>query len=220
MKNNVLKISICFLIIFIVPIYILITPVYAFSPSSSILYEGIDVSGWQGNINYEQVKNEGIEVVYMKASEGNNFVDPYFNQNYANAKANGLKVGFYHYLTARNMQEAVEQATFFVSTISGKNPDCKLAMDFESFGNLTITEINQIGLAFIKTVETLSKKEVVIYSNTNDATTIFEGELTNYPLWVAQYEVEEPTQNGKWNTWVRMAIYRFRRNSRNKYLCR
>ena len=90
MKNNVLKILICFLIIIITPIYILITPVHAFAPSSSILYEGIDVSGWQGNINYEQVKNAGIEIVYMKASEGNNFVDPYFNQNYANAKANGL----------------------------------------------------------------------------------------------------------------------------------
>ena len=162
MKNNLLKILICFLIIFITPIYILITPVYAFSPSSSTLYEGIDVSGWQGNINYEQVKNAGIEIVYMKSSEGNNFVDPYFNQNYANAKANGLKVGFYHYLTARNVQEAVEQATFFLSVISGKNSDCRLAMDFESFGNLTITEINQIGLAFVRTVETLSKKEVVI----------------------------------------------------------
>lgn len=220
MKNNLLKMLVCFLIIFITPIYILITPVYAFSPSSSILYEGIDVSGWQGNINYEQVKNAGIEIIYMKASEGNNFVDPYFNQNYTNAKANGLKVGFYHYLTARNVQEAVEQATFFLSVISGKNSDCRLAMDFESFGNLTITEINQIGLAFVRTVETLSKKEVVIYSNTNDAITIFEGELTNYPLWVAQYEVEEPTPNGKWNKWVRMAIYRFRRNTRNKYLCR
>ena len=149
-----------------------------------------------------QVKNAGIDIVYMKASEGSNFVDPYFNQNYTNAKENGLKIGFYHYLTARTQEEAVIEARFFVSTISGKNPDCRLAMDFESFGNLNVSEINQIGLTFIRTVETLSKKEVVIYSNTNDASNIFEGELTNYPLWVAQYEVEEPTPNGRWNTWV------------------
>ena len=50
-------------------------------------------------------------------------------------------------------------------------------------------------------MQTLSKKEIVIYSDTNNASNIFEGELTNYPLWVAQYEVEEPTPNGKWNTW-------------------
>ena len=202
MKNNLLKILVCFLVMLVTPMYILIAPVYAFSPSSPTLYEGIDVSGWQGNIDFTQVKNSGIEIVYMKSSEGSNFVDPYFNQNYTNAKANGLKVGFYHYLTARSVEEAVEEARFFVATISGKIPDCRLAMDFESFGNLSITEINQIGLAFVRTVESLSRKEVVIYSNTNDATTIFEGELTNYPLWVAQYEVEEPTPNGKWDTWV------------------
>lgn len=202
MKNRILKISICFVLIITASMYILIAPVYAFVPSNKELYEGIDVSGWQGNIDFAQVKRAGIEIVYMKASEGSNFVDPYFNQNYTNAKANDLKVGFYHYLTARSVEEAISQATFFVATISGKNPDCRLAMDFESFGNLTVSEINQIGLTFVKTVEELSNKEVVIYSNTNDATIIFEGELTNYPLWVAQYEVEQPTPNGKWNTWV------------------
>lgn len=215
MKKKIVKIIICFNIIITTPIYILIAPVYAFGPSNPTLYEGIDVSGWQGNINFEEVKNSGIEIVYMKASEGSSFVDPYFDQNYTNAKANCLKVGFYHYLTARSVEEAVEEARFFVATISGKIPDCKLAMDFESFGNLSISEINQIGIAFVKTVEDLSNKEVVIYSDTSNATSVFEGELTNYSLWVAQYEVEEPTPNENWNTWVRMAIYRFRRNRRN-----
>ncbi len=190
------------LIIFIFPMYILTGPVYAFSPSSPTLYQGIDVSGWQENINYAQVAESGIQIVYMKASEGSNFVDPYFEQNYTNAKANGLKVGFYHYLTARSQQEAVLEANFFVSTIAGKIPDCRLAMDFESFGSLSIEEINQIGLTFVRTVETLSGKEVVIYSDTSNASSVFGGELTNYPLWVAQYEVEEPTPNGNWNSWV------------------
>lgn len=215
MKKKIVKIIICFNIIITAPIYILIAPVYAFGPSNPTLYEGIDVSGWQGNINFEEVKNSGIEIVYMKASEGSSFVDPYFDQNYTNAKSNGLKVGFYHYLTAKSVEEAVEEARFFVATISGKIPDCKLAMDFESFGNLSISEINQIGIAFVKTIENLSNKEVVIYSDTSNATSVFEGELTNYSLWVAQYEVEEPTPNGNWNTWVRLAIYRFRRNNRD-----
>lgn len=202
MKIKIIKISICFIVIVTASMYILIAPVYAFEPSSPTLYDGIDVSGWQGNIDFAQVKNSGIEIVYMKASEGSSFVDPYFNQNYTNAKANGLKVGFYHYLTARNIEEAIIQARFFVATISGKTPECKLAMDFESFGNLTIEEINQVALTFVRTVESLSKKEVVIYSDTSNARSIFEGELTNYSLWVAQYEVEEPTPNGKWNIWV------------------
>lgn len=196
-----LRLIIC-LIIFIFPMYILIGPVYAFGPSNDTLYQGIDVSGWQGTINYAEVKNAGIEIVYMKASEGTGFVDPYFNQNYENAKANGLKVGFYHYVTARSIEDAIKEARFFVSVISGKVPDCRLAMDFESFGNLSPSEITQIGLTFMQTVENLSKKQMVIYSDTSNASYRFGGELTNYPLWVAQYEVNEPTPNGNWNTWV------------------
>ena len=84
MKVKLIKIVICFTIMLAAPMYILIVPVYAFSPSSNVIYEGIDVSGWQGNIDYTQVKNSGIEIVYMKSSEGSNFVDPYFNQNYTN----------------------------------------------------------------------------------------------------------------------------------------
>ena len=200
--KNIRKMIISFLVVVTMPMYILIAPVYAFGPSSSNIYDGIDVSGWQGNIDYSEVASSGIEIVYMKASEGTSFVDPYFNQNYTNAKANGLKVGFYHYLTARSNSEAVAQANFFVSTISGMTPDCRLAMDFESFGNLSAEEINEIGLTFMQTVENLSGKEMVIYSDTSNASNIFGGGLTNYPLWVAQYEVEEPTPNGNWDSWV------------------
>lgn len=200
--KNIRKMIISFLVVVTMPMYILIAPVYAFGPSSSNIYDGIDVSGWQGNIDYSEVASSGIEIVYMKASEGTSFVDPYFNQNYTNAKANGLKVGFYHYLTARSNSEAVAEANFFVSTISGMTPDCRLAMDFESFGNLSVEEINEIGLTFMQTVESLSGKEMVIYSDTSNASNIFGGGLTNYPLWVAQYEVEEPTPNGNWNNWV------------------
>lgn len=200
--KNIRKMIISFLVVVTMPMYILIAPVYAFGPSSSNIYDGIDVSGWQGNIDYSEVASSGIEIVYMKASEGTSFVDPYFNQNYTNAKANGLKVGFYHYLTARSNLEAVAEANFFVSTISGMTPDCRLAMDFESFGNLSAEEINEIGLTFMQTVESLSGKEMVIYSDTSNASNIFGGGLTNYPLWVAQYEVEEPIPNGNWNNWV------------------
>lgn len=121
----------------------------AISPNSSTIYEGIDVSNWQGNINYEQVKTAGIEVVYIKTSEGTTYKDPYFERNYENAKANGLKVGFYHFLTATNTQAARNQAQFFASVISGKAPDCKLAMDFEQFrGGITTEEINEISKVF------------------------------------------------------------------------
>lgn len=177
-------------------------PIFAFGPSSNTIYQGIDVSSWQRNINFSAVKNSGIDVVYIKSSEGTRYIDPYFETNYKNAKANGLKVGFYHYVTARNINQAKDQATFFAKVISGKNIDCKLAMDFESFGNLSVTEINNISRVFLQTLEQLTNTQPLIYSNAYSARTIFSSEFTKYPLWVANYGVSQPGSNGKWSTWV------------------
>lgn len=177
-------------------------PTFAFGPSSSNIYQGIDVSSWQGNIDFASVKNSGIEIVYIKSSEGSSYKDPYFEQNYKNAKANGLKVGFYHYVTARTVEQAKSQANFFASVISGNEPDCKLAMDFEVFGNLSVNQINEISKAFLETLINATNKEVLIYSNSYSARTIFSKELAIYPLWVANYGVSEPGGNDKWDTWV------------------
>ncbi len=174
----------------------------AFGPSSDKIYQGIDVSNWQGNIDFRAVKNSGIEVVYIKSSEGRSFIDPYFETNYNNARANGLKVGFYHYVTARTVAQAREQALFFAKVINGKHIDCRLAMDFENFGDLSVTEINNISKAFLETLETTTNSKTVIYSNSYSARTIFSSELTKYPLWVANYGVSSPGSNGKWDTWV------------------
>jgi len=164
-------------------------------------YQGIDVSDWQGYINYSEVKNSGIEIVYIKASQGNSIVDPYFRTNYNNAKANGLKVGLYHFLTARSIQEAEEQANYFASVISGTSPDCKLAMDFEVFGNLNDSEINTISFTFLRKVQELTGKEVIIYSDASNAGNTFSQELANtYPLWVAEYGVTSP-RTGRWSSY-------------------
>lgn len=189
---------------FLILIILLLFSTYAFalSPSSNVIYRGIDVSEWQGDIDFRKVKEAGIEVVYIRAGQGFSYEDAKFERNYEEAKKNGLKVGAYHYVTARNTDEAKLQAQFFVSLISKKQIDCRLAMDFESFGNLSRKEINKIALEFIKEVERLSKKEVVVYSNTYDATNIFNKEVAEYPLWVAQYGVSSPQDNGNWNNWI------------------
>lgn len=177
-------------------------PSFAFGPSSSTIYQGIDVSSWQRNIDFSAVKRSGIDIVYIKSSEGQSYIDPYFETNYQNAKANGLKVGFYHYVTARTAQQAQTQANFFARVVSGKQSDCRLAMDFENFGNLSVAEINEISKVFLETLVNTTKSEAVIYSNAYSARAIFSNELTNYPLWVANYGVNEPSSNGKWLTWV------------------
>ena len=141
---------------------------FAMSPSSETIYRGIDVSKWQGNINFYSVRDSGVEVVYIKSSQGHR-MDPMFEANYAKAKEAGLKVGVYHYVTAESVQEARSEAAYFVSILEGKEIDCRLAMDFEYYGSLSTWEINEIGLAFLQTVESLSGKGAVVYSNLSSA---------------------------------------------------
>ena len=175
---------------------------YAFSPSSNQIYQGIDISSWQGNVNFADVKDSGIDIVYIKSSEGTTYINPFFESSYSNAKANGLKVGFYHYIRARTTQQAINEANFFARVVSGKQADCKLAMDFENFGDLSVNQINEISKTFLETLENTTNSQPIIYSNTFSARTIFIQDLTKYPLWVANYGVSAPQSNGKWDTWV------------------
>lgn len=201
MRKQVLKI----LGIFLVFIFTFLSSIYALSPQSELKYEGIDVSDWQGYIDYNQVKSSGVDVVYIKASQGDNIKDPYFDINYENAKANNLKVGFYHFLTATTLEEAERQATFFASVISGKQSDCKLAMDYEQFNGLSNEQINQIALAFIQKVKELTEKQVIIYSDLYNSERTFNSELASQnELWIAYYGnyMNLENVNSKWNTFI------------------
>lgn len=201
MRKKVLKIS----GIFLVFIFTFINSIYALSPQSELNYEGIDVSDWQGYIDYSQVKNSGIDVVYIKASQGNSIKDPYFEINYENAKANNLKVGFYHFLTATTVEEAEQQATFFTSVISGKQVDCKLAMDYEQFDGIDTQLINQIAMAFMQKVEELTKKQVIIYSDLYNSESTFNSELASQgELWLAYYGDYRDLENvnSSWDTFI------------------
>ncbi len=170
--------------------------------NKALAYEGIDVSIYQEDIDFKRVARAGIEVVYIRSSAGNSYIDPKFERNYHGAKENNLKVGFYHYVTARTIEEAREQAIFFASVIKDKEVDCLLAMDFESFPGLSKEEINRISEEFLKTLERVSKKKAVVYSDASNALNTFDSRIyNNYPLWIAQYGVDTPQVNN-WDSWV------------------
>lgn len=178
------------------------TSVSALPAASGEQRRGIDVSMWQGDIDFEEVAESGVDTVYIRSGLGCDYTDPYFEQNYERARAAGLNVGFYHYVTARTVSQAEYQAHFFVNTIQGKEFQCRLAMDFEDLTTLSAAEANEIGLAFIRTVEDLSGKGTVVYSDAYNAGAVFGGGLTAYPLWIAEYGVSEPSSAVNWDSWA------------------
>ena len=178
------------------------TTCFGMAPDSNDFLEGIDVSNWQGYIDYEKVKNAGIDIIYIESSIGKDYIDPYFELNYENAKINGLKVGVYHYLTARSITEAEQEAEFFASVISGKKIDCKLAMDFEEFGSLNNEQINDISRAFLNRLTELTGKETIVYSDLSNAINRFKiSEIS--PLWIAYYGDSSQLDKIKtsWKNW-------------------
>lgn len=183
-------------------VFAALVPARAIPPSGGRQYRGIDISEFQGEIDFEEVRRSGIEAVYIRVGAGE-YTDEYFAENYERAKAAGLKIGFYHYVTARSVDEGRRQARFFASLAAGREPDMRLAMDFEYFGSLSVSQINAISEAYLDELTALTKQEAVIYSNLSNARNIFSRALAEkYPLWAAQYGADEPSANGKWREWV------------------
>lgn len=183
-------------------VFAALVPARAIPPSGGRQYRGIDISEFQGEIDFEEVRRSGIEAVYIRIGAGE-YTDEYFAENYERAKAAGLKIGFYHYVTARSVEEGRRQARFFASLAAGREPDMRLAMDFEYFGSLSVSQINAISEAYLDELTALTKREAVIYSDLSNARNIFSRALAEkYPLWAAQYGADEPSANGKWREWV------------------
>lgn len=183
-------------------VFAALVPARAIPPSGGRQYRGIDISEFQGEIDFEEVRRSGIEAVYIRVGAGE-YTDEYFAENYERAKAAGLKIGFYHYVTARSVDEGRRQARFFASLAAGREPDMRLAMEFEYFGSLSVSQINAISEAYLDELTALTRREAVIYSDLSNARNIFSRALAEkYPLWAAQYGADEPSANGKWREWV------------------
>lgn len=181
--------------------------VSAISADTDEVLSGIDVSVYQGDIDFEQVKNSGIEVVYIRAGYGFSVTDPKFEENYTNATKAGLKCGAYYFVTARNTEQAYLQATRFAELISGKTFAARPAMDFEEFDSLRKNGINIVGLAFMQKLRELTGIVPILYTDAYNASETWDWNFAQFPLWVADYGAEEPYVTS--NIWQSYAGFQY-----------
>ena len=97
------------------------------------MMKGIDVSKWQGKIDWQRVEASGIEFAIIRAGYGNsaNQKDSFFERNYLGAKTAGLHVGAYWYSYANSFREATLEAKAFQRVIAGKQFDMPVYFDME-----------------------------------------------------------------------------------------
>lgn len=169
---------------------------------------GIDVSRYQGAIDWERVKASGVDFVLLRSSIGDGAdittgEDIRFAVNITEAKKAGLMVGAYHYLRGGNVEEARAEAKFFVKTIAPYDLDFPAVLDFEEPWQqeyLTTAERTAMALAFMEEVERAGYYPM-LYTNTNWAENYLDmDKLGKYELWLAEWH-PKPTYNGSFGIW-------------------
>lgn len=150
--------------------------------------KGIDIYSGQDSVDFSKVKSSGVDIVYIKATEGVTYTDRTVREFYGGAKAAGIKVGFYHFLRNNN---PIDEANHFLSAISGMNYDCKLAIDVEVTLGQTV---NAISSNVKKFADYLMSKgiDVCVYTYTSFYKNNLNNSVKNIPLWIAEYGVKQP----------------------------
>lgn len=155
------------------------------------LFNGIDVSKWQGDINWNEVKASGVQFAMLRAGYGRfaGQADETFETNYKNAKAAGMYVGAYHYSYAKTADQAKEEARYCLSLLKGKVFDFPICYDVEddSQKDLSKDEIADIVTAFCETLENAGYY-VCVYMNLHWLNTkLREDIFEKYDIWLAHW---------------------------------
>lgn len=172
------------------------------SAPEAVNWFGIDVSRYQGAINWNKVKASGVDFVIMRASIGDH-EDAMFANYITAAKKAGLMVGVYHYLFAETPEDALVEARLFIDTISRYAIDFPAVLDFEEpsqQNNLTNAERTKIAQVFMDEVKKAGYFPM-LYTNKSWAVGYLDmDKLKDYEIWLAEWKAA-PTYTGDYGIW-------------------
>lgn len=182
---------------------------------------GIDVSHWQGSIDWQRVADSGIDFAIIKATDGANRVDPWYERNRTRARRAGIATTAYHFARpglsgvgsrhARIVRDARLEARFFVRQADLRRGDLIPALDLERSGGLRPSELRTWTLAFLRTVRGAIGARPMVYSNAyfwrthmGDTAKVARA---GFRFWVAHWGARTPEVPGRrwleqgWTFW-------------------
>lgn len=167
---------------------------------------GIDVSVHQGQLNWKVLKEVSsddikIDFAFIKATEGRTKVDRYFKDNWAQARKNGFIRGAYHFFLPN--KSGKEQAELFLKTVDFEEGDLLPVCDIEITGGADQEMINYNLKEWMDVVEEKLGHKPIIYSSKKFYETYLAEEFSDYPLWIAHYNVPslEMEDDCRWHFW-------------------
>lgn len=162
--------------------------------------QGIDVSHFQGVVDWQQVAQAGMSFAFAKATEGITYTDPQFAVNWAGIQAAGLLRGAYHFFEAND--DATAQAQHFLSMVQLAAGDLPPVLDVETTAGVSNSQIWSGVSTWLQLVEQETGRQPILYtapgfwsSHQPDLA------LTRYPLWLADYAAQ-PTLPTGWTSWL------------------
>lgn len=156
--------------------------------------EGIDVSHYQGNIDWDKVVNgTPISYVYLKATEGASLVDDTYERNLTEARRVGLSVGSYHFY--RPNVDWKKQFDNMTSVVKTENQDLVPIIDIEHRGSVSAEDFIADLRSFIEKVTAYYGKKPLLYTYHNFYNRYLQGEFTDYHFMIARYRSDSPTLN-------------------------
>lgn len=161
---------------------------------------GIDLSAHNGEIDFDRVAATGnVDFVMLKATEGTNFKDARFVDNYRRAVRAGLKVGAYHFF--RFDSDSEMQAFNLLHSLRNRPVDLPVAIDIEEWGNpdgLATSKIVASLRLLVRTIEDAGYP-VMLYTNKDGYQRFIKGNFDNYPLWICSFT--DPPVDSDWVMW-------------------
>ena len=166
----------------------------------SCIYEGIDVSKYQNTIDWPTVAQNKYFAI-IRAGYGFGHIDNFYEHNYEQAKAAGVKVGAYWYSYAGSVSDAEQEANYVVQALKGKQFEWPIYYDIEEKSIFEAGIANDIAKAFCNILEA-NKYYCGIYCSTYYLNTYFNDDVKNrYTIWLAHWDVDVPTYKGDYKVW-------------------
>ena len=162
--------------------------------------KGIDVSSYQGMIDWGQVASAGYKYAVLRCITRNG-VDHQFERNYTQAKNAGLKVGVYAFSYALTEDKAVEEAERVVNLLNGRVLELPVYLDLEwgEQRKLGKDQLTAIAQAFVQTVKNNTAYQVGIYCNTDWYNNVLDPSALPYDYWIASYGINNGSPNQRPN---------------------
>jgi lysozyme len=168
-------------------------------PIQARLQRGIDVSSHSGEVDWVQVRDQQFSFAVVKASEGMDLPDPEHDAHWQRLTATGMLRGAYHFYVTEDDPDA--QADLFLATAKLEPGDLAPVVDVEVIGHATPPGLDARLQRFLDRLEEAYGAPPIIYTTARFWDAHLPATFGRYPLWVAEFEVDEPNLPHGWDRW-------------------